>query len=386
MKIWGTEEEQERQMPFACFLHRVPFLSNRDMERLLAEFESCEKICLAEKKEIQRILGDKKTESLVSAREKENILFSYEEMRRKGIAFVCLQSSRYPERLRDIPDAPFGLYVLGQLPRQQERSVAVIGARNCSGYGAHMAAELGKELAQAGVQVISGMAKGIDGISQQAALSAGGKSFAVLGSGVDVCYPASNRALYNRLQEKGGILSEYPPGTAPRPERFPPRNRIISGLADTIIVVEAKEKSGTLITVDMALEQGREIYCLPGRTTDKRSEGCNRLIAQGAEILVSIGDFLEKSGIGGWEAVKAGERKAKMAEAGSVKGQFGEKGYALWNLLDYDPVSMEQLYIQLVAEKGMEQITRGEMMELLTGLVLLGKAENIRGCYYRKKG
>lgn len=382
MEVWNTEEEQERQLPFACFLHRIPFLNKQDRLRLLTAFESCEKICRAEKREIQKVLGEKKTEKFLSCKTEENIWIFYEEMKRKGIKFVCRQSPDFPERLRDIPDAPFGIYVLGQLPGQQERSVALIGARNCSGYGAHMAAELGKELARAGVQVISGMAKGIDGISQQSALNAGGKSFAVLGSGVDVCYPAANRTLYSRLKEAGGILSEYPPGTVPRPERFPPRNRIISGLADTVIVVEAREKSGTLITVDMALEQGREIYCLPGRTTDKLSEGCNRLIAQGAGIFVSVEDFLERSGMGKSGTAKEGEDEKEQ----SLKRQLGEKGYALWKLLDYDMVSLEQLYIQLTAEKGMGQISRGEMTELLTGLLILGKAENVSGCYYRKKG
>lgn len=382
MEVWNTEEEQERQLPFACFLHRIPFLNKQDRLRLLTTFESCEKICRAEKREIQKVLGEKKTEKFLSCKTEEKIWIFYEEMKRKGIKFVCRQSPDFPERLRDIPDAPFGIYVLGQLPGQQERSVALIGARNCSGYGAHMAAELGKELARAGVQVISGMAKGIDGISQQSALNAGGKSFAVLGSGVDVCYPASNRTLYSRLKEAGGILSEYPPGTVPRPERFPPRNRIISGLADTVIVVEAREKSGTLITVDMALEQGREIYCLPGRTTDKLSEGCNRLIAQGAGIFVSVEDFLERSGMGKSGTAKEGEEEKEQ----SLKRQLGEKGYALWKLLDYDMVSLEQLYIQLTAEKGMGQISRGEMTELLTGLLILGKAENVSGCYYRKKG
>lgn len=382
MEVWNTEEEQERQLPFACFLHRIPFLNKQDRLRLLTAFESCEKICRAEKREIQKVLGEKKAEKFLSCKTEENIWIFYEEMKRKGIKFVCRQSPDFPERLRDIPDAPFGIYVLGQLPGQQEKSVALIGARNCSGYGAHMAAELGKELARAGVQVISGMAKGIDGISQQSALNAGGKSFAVLGSGVDVCYPASNRTLYSRLKEAGGILSEYPPGTVPRPERFPPRNRIISGLADTVIVVEAREKSGTLITVDMALEQGREIYCLPGRTTDKLSEGCNRLIAQGAGIFVSVEDFLERSGMGKSGTAKEGEDEKEQ----SLKRQLGEKGYALWKLLDYDMVSLEQLYIQLTAEKGMGQISRGEMTELLTGLLILGKAENVSGCYYRKKG
>ncbi|MCR5281782.1 MAG: DNA-protecting protein DprA, partial [Lachnospiraceae bacterium] len=147
--------------------------------------------------------------------------------------------------------------------------------------------------AQMGIELISGMAVGIDGIAQRAALEAGGKVTAVLGSGVDVCYPKENRELYETLQQKGRIISEYIPGTEPVAGNFPLRNRIISGLADAVIVVEAKERSGTMITVDMALEQGREVYIIPGRLTDPLSAGCNRLISQGAEIIWNLGETLD---------------------------------------------------------------------------------------------
>ena len=141
--------------------------------------------------------------------------------------------------------------------------------------------------------MVSGMARGIDGIAQKAALEAGGASFAVLGCGVDICYPEENRELYDRLLQEGGILSEYPPGMPPEPKLFPPRNRIISGLSDLVLVIEARKKSGTLITVDMALEQGREVYALPGRVSDKLSDGCNRLIRQGAGVATCPEDILE---------------------------------------------------------------------------------------------
>lgn len=200
----------------------------------------------------------------------------------------------YPGRLREIPGAPAELYLLGRLPEEDRPAVAIIGARDCSEYGRYVASGLGAALARNGIQVISGMARGIDGIGQEAALDAGGSSFAVLGSGVDVCYPAGNRRLYEKLKSRGGILSEYPPGTPPLSHHFPPRNRIVSGLADVVVVVEAREKSGTLITVDMALEQGREVYVVPGRVTDPLSVGCNRLLKLGAGLLLDLGEFLEE--------------------------------------------------------------------------------------------
>ena len=156
-----------------------------------------------------------------------------------------------------------------------------------------MARAFGGELAKAGVAVISGMARGIDGLGQQAALEQGGRTYAVLGCGADVCYPASNRKLYQEIVEKGGgILSVFPPGTPPVKGQFPERNRIVAGLADLVLVVEARQKSGTLITVDMALEQGKNVYAVPGRLTDRLSDGCNLLIRQGAGIALAPGDIL----------------------------------------------------------------------------------------------
>ncbi len=387
MRIWETETEKERQLPFANFLHQIPGMKSKDLGILLEHFGDCERIYAAKTKDIENLLGEKKAAGLEEAKNRGNAGEEFEKLERKGITFVCLQSPEYPAKLKEVPDAPFGLYLLGELPDHNKKTVAIVGARNCSVYGAHMASLLGKELAMAGVQVVSGMAKGIDGIGQQAAINAGGKSFAVLGSGVDVCYPSSNRGLYGQLMEKGGILSEYPVGSPPRPDRFPPRNRIISGLSDVVVVVEAKQKSGTLITVDMALEQGREIYCVPGRVTDKLSEGCNKLIGQGAGIFLSVEDFFSKSGIlelqnGSGETGKTAPDVADVL----AKRQLGEREYVLWKLLDYEPVSIEQLYIQMVSKKGMGEITMQEMMGMLTNLVLLDRAENIGGCYYAKKG
>jgi predicted Rossmann fold nucleotide-binding protein DprA/Smf involved in DNA uptake len=154
------------------------------------------------------------------------------------------------------------------------------------------------------------MARGIDGIAQKAALDAGGKSFAVLGCGVDICYPEENRELYERLQQEGGVLSEYSPGVQPVAKLFPPRNRIISGLSDLVLVIEARKKSGTLITVDMALEQGREVYALPGRVSDALSDGCNRLIRQGAGPATCPQDILEYFFGAGNEEDRVAERDA----------------------------------------------------------------------------
>lgn len=207
---------------------------------------------------------------------------------------ILLTDREYPRRLLEIPQAPKQLYVRGKLPEEGVPSVAVIGARDCSYYGQEVAKRLGRLFGENGIQVISGMARGIDGIGQQAALQAGGSSFAVLGCGADICYPRQNQDLYDRRCKQGGVISEYEWGTPPRAGYFPPRNRIVSGLADAVIVVEARKKSGTLITVDMALEQGKEVYAVPGRLLDDLSSGCNYLIKNGAGILLDMEEFMEE--------------------------------------------------------------------------------------------
>ena len=188
----------------------------------------------------------------------------------------------YPKNLLQLPDAPSRLYVLGELPDPMRPAIAIVGARNCSSYGKNMAYEYARILTQTGIQVISGLARGVDAAAHAGALAAGGKTYGVMGCGVDFCYPTSSRKLYHVMQQQGGILSEFAPGTPPLSYHFPLRNRIISGLSEAILVVEAKEKSGSLITADAALEQGRTVFALPGRAGDLLSEGCNRLIYQGA--------------------------------------------------------------------------------------------------------
>lgn len=205
-------------------------------------------------------------------------------MDKDKIRVIHETDSDYPERLKAITGRPSSIYVCGALPDDNVPSAAIVGARMCSGYGRAAAYEFGKVLSANGVQIISGMAAGIDSCSQEGALDGGGKSYAVLGCGVDICYPKRSEVLYRRLQDAGGLISEQPPGTKPLPYYFPERNRIISGLADVVIVVEAKAKSGSLITVDFALSQGKSVYAVPGRVGDALSDGCNYLIAQGAGI------------------------------------------------------------------------------------------------------
>lgn len=218
----------------------------------------------------------------------------YAKLINKGIYFVTIEDTEYPSKLRNIYNPPFALYYKGALPREEWKSIAVIGARNCSDYGKEIANYISAELAKSGIQIISGLARGIDGYAHKGALSVGGYTYGVEGCGIDICYPKENISLYMEMQEKGGVLSEYGPGVIPRAGNFPMRNRLISGLSDGVLVIEAKEKSGSLITVDMGLEQGKNIYSIPGRINDLLSQGCNNLIKMGAKLVTGPEDILEE--------------------------------------------------------------------------------------------
>ncbi len=236
------------------------------------------------------------------------------------IKCIKCTDKNYPQRLKEIPDKPDELHVIGNLPDDNVVTVGIIGARNCSAYGRIIATQLGEMMALYNIQVVSGMARGIDGISQRAALQKGGEVFAVLGSGVDVCYPKENNDIYDMAVKRGGIISPYPEGTPPLAWNFPPRNRIISGLSDVLVVIEAGMKSGTMITVDMALEQGKEVYVVPGRITDRLSEGCNYLISQGANVIVSVNEFVnELQGRCGTNNIE-NENKKKQWENSGLEG------------------------------------------------------------------
>lgn len=291
--VKSDEMRAKQDKPYQYWLMNIKGAAKKKKVYLLQKLGTAQEVHGASEKELRALAGDKAAEKIMESKKIWNILEEYEKLCRQKIKFTCYGDPDYPVRLSEVSDAPFSLYYQGRLPSDRVPSVALIGARACSEYGVFAAKEFGSKLAEMGIQIISGLAMGIDGISQEAALLAGGESFGVLGCGVDICYPKSNRRLYERCRQQGGILSEYPPGTKPQSCLFPPRNRIISGLSDIVVVVEAREKSGTLITVDMALEQGREVYAVPGRITDSLSRGCNQLFHQGAGVAVSPGDIVQ---------------------------------------------------------------------------------------------
>lgn len=377
-------KQTEESKYYQFWLHNLPGVGDRTIARLLQFFGSEKAVYEADEKKLEQVIPKEEIRKEIRCFSAAwDLKEAYENLKAQGIGFLTDQDEEYPYRLRRLKFPPYGLYYLGNLPGEDQMAAAIIGARECSEYGRYMAEAFSGRLARAGVAVISGMARGIDGIAQQAAISGGGATFAVLGSGVDVCYPASNRALYKEiLQTGGGILSVFPPGAKPQKRYFPERNRIVAGLSDILLVVEARQKSGTWITVDMALEQGKNVYAVPGRLTDRLSDGCNLLIRQGAGIALSPDDLLQemcvlRNRLGDSGKGDFGSGTDKRLSGKKPEGERPEEGLLAY--LDYMPRRADEI-LELMIKNG-EQTGISEVLADLTRLCIEGKARQEGGYY-----
>ena len=366
------------EMIFKYWFSTIRKLSARKKYLLRELIGTGKKIYYIEETEITGIefLTEKEKEGLKKARKektKEQLKEEFCKMQEHGIEFIPFFSKEYPPGLAEIPDPPYALFVKGTCPGAPKRA-AIVGARGCSGYGEHYTREFAEALAAAGVDIISGMAKGIDGTGQRAALNAGGKSYAVLGSGVDVCYPRDHIGLYmDIIEHGGGILSEFPPGTPPLAMNFPMRNRIISGLSDVILIMEARERSGSLITADLALEQGKEVYALPGPVDSPLSTGCNRLIQQGAGVLLSAENLLNEWGI----------MPDNLCRKTEIKPDKNKKTLESEDELVYSCVGLYPKNVEhLVLETGLEI---RKLMRVLVSLELQGYIKEVSKNYYIRR-
>ena len=293
-----------------------------------------------------------------------------EEKPEERIRQISSKSAEYPQKLNNYPKMPEILFAKGNLPDAKKPTAAIVGARACSPYGRIQAFRYAKILSSAGVQIISGMAYGIDAEAHKGALEGGTPTYAVLAGGVDICYPSGNRPLYARiLRENGGILSEQPPGMRARNYFFPARNRIISGLADLVLIVEAREKSGSLITAQWALDQGKTVYAIPGPVNEELSIGCHKLIYDGAGIAYSPEILLRELGMNYENKVKS-DSKNDLGLASDLK--------LVYSCLDLRPKSTDFL----IQKTGLPPRQVGS---LLLELKLSGLIREIGRHYYIKE-
>jgi len=285
-----------------------------------------------------------------------------------GARLVTFTSTDYPKSLFEIPDPPPFLYVRGEL-RCHETAVAIVGSRRATAYGLQTTARLAESLAAHGVTVISGMARGVDTAAHKGALAANGRTIGVLGCGIDQVYPPENRKLFQEMAERGGLVSEFPLGTLPLAENFPRRNRIISGLSRGVLVVEAAEKSGSLITAQYALEQGRDVFAVPGNISFATSRGSNRLIKQGAKLVDCVEDILEE--LPGF---------AEMPESAGLQPavrsfSLTPKEAAIYEVLARSPLHIDDIIAQT-------ELTAAEVSSMLLHLELKGAITPLPGTHY----
>lgn len=365
--------EETREVSCAVWLETIQGLGRTRLYQLVELAGSAQKAYQMAPADIAFLFGQKISQKWKKHKEQCIPEQLYKEYIEKGIQYTFYRMRDFPHKLQNIPDPPFGIYYRGTLPGADRPSVAMIGARKYSDYGRCVAEQFASFLGKNQITVISGMALGVDGISQRAALKAGGISYGVLGCGVDVVYPEANRTLYEDLIRQGGVISEYSPGTAPKAGLFPQRNRIISALADVILVVEARPKSGTLITVDMALEQGKEVYVIPGRCTDQLSMGCNRLLRQGALAATCAEDIMQDMG---WQQIDCIKKTTdKQYE------NLSRTAADILAVLDVLPCTREDIITALADRRygySVSQICQG-----ITELELEGLAARVGGQYKR---
>ncbi len=366
----GKDGNELSNEPYWLFFAGIEGIAEATMRKLTGYFGGIRETYEASESELlaSGILNADSLEHVIIGRRDYDLSGEYDDLAGRGIGFVSMEHPDYPGRLKDIPDAPFALFYRGELPSSDSPAVAIVGSRGCTPYGREMCLRFAEEFGRLGIDVISGMAAGIDGYAHRGAMNGGGRTYAVLGCGVDICYPATNMDIFERLPSQGGIISEYYPGMPPIAGNFPKRNRIISGLADGILVVEARSRSGTGITVEMGLEQGRDIYAIPGRIGDKLSDGCNRLIRQGARLVTSPEDVIAELANRYGYLVEPEANRDKRKKDKRLRGLTYDQ-VRVFRMLDISPKTTAQIALGT-------GLDFSEIMSALTILELKGIAKN----------
>ena len=349
----------------------TPGLGGRGLAALLSEFGSATAIIEAASLPTRASgLSDRMRSTLgnTSLTSAEAYIAASE---RNGIVLVTPADADFPTRLRSIPDPPPVLFLRGRRELVSRPAVAIVGSRDHTEYGRQVARDMSHAAAAAGITVVSGMARGLDAVAHEAALDAGGATIGVLGNGIGVIYPAANRKLYQAVEQHGLLLTEHPPGERPSLGAFPKRNRLISGLADVLVVVEAAKGSGTMITVATALEQGREVMAVPGPVTSPTSAGTNQLLRDGADPLLHPDDLLAKF------ALTTGTRRSDVGPVDPPPCTLSATEARVFDALTADPRHIDDLTLAV-------GLPVGEVLGVLCGLELAGLVDQQTGTRFRR--
>jgi DNA processing protein len=271
-------------------------IGNKNIIKIMELFDDIREVWTLKENILRKILNNKDdlVDKILSNRNNNYLLELKNKINSLNIDIITILDENYPERLKYIYDRPIVLYIMGKYKEEDSLAIAIVGSRKATAYGKWACEKFAKELVNMGITIVSGLALGIDSVAHKSAIEAGGRTIGVLGNGIDVIYPKKNYALYNEVAQNGIVFTEFPIGTQPFNYNFPQRNRIISGLSLGVVVIEAKEKSGSLITAHLALDQGKEVFALPGNINSIYSGGTNRLIKDGARPLLDIDDIIEE--------------------------------------------------------------------------------------------
>lgn len=364
---------------YAIALSLVPGVGPVQYKRLINAFDSAKNVFGKPASQLAEVtgVGPKLAKRIREFKEFKGADQGISRCDKEGVAIISLEEKNYPVNLRNISDPPPFLYAKGELRESDSKAVAMVGTRRCSNYGRLSAEKISRGLAGLGITVVSGLARGIDAIAHRGALVAGGRTLAVLGCGIDVLYPRENRDLYDQIPQQGALISEFPFGTPPKGHNFPRRNRIISGLSLGVVIVEAPARSGALITAGLALDQGREVFAVPGSPGLRTSQGCNHLIKMGAKLTEEAEDVLEEimpqMGLIARQTYK--ENFSPHETRGG--GAMGPEEEKILQLLSGDPT-----HVDIIAERAELPLSR--VLALLTQLELGSRVKQLPGMMFVK--
>lgn len=347
---------------------QVPGIGSSRLRVLVDHFNSLEEAWSAPESTLRDVVPAHLAVAISKTREAIDVGDLYRRATQDGTRIASLADETYPALLREVPAPPPVVYYRGQIAATDTTAVAIVGTRRMTRYGQDMARSIAWDLAKAGVTIVSGLALGIDGIAHRAALEAGGRTIAVLGSGIDVIYPSRHRDLARKIEAQGAVLTEHPPGTQPDRFNFPPRNRIISGLSRGVVVIEAPERSGALITVDFAAEQGRDAFAVPGPVMAPSSAGCLRILREGATLVRSADDILEDLHL----------RPVDYVHETASSPALSDDERRLLSVLTSQPQHMDDIAAKV--GKSVSEVS-GELMML----ELQGSVRNIGSGYYARR-
>ena len=359
----------EREKVFKIWLSAVKGIGYKNFVQLMEFFKTAEEVYKAKEIDIFRAVGSKKLAQKIIEAQKLNPFDYIERLQNLKISVYTLEEEEYPEELKNIYDPPPVLYLKGNINLKDNLCIAMVGSRNATFYGKQVAQKLAHELSERGITVVSGMARGIDSFSHIGALKERGKTIAVLGNGINIVYPRENKKLMEQISEEGLLVSEFPLDTSPLPQNFPLRNRIISGLSLGVVVIEAGIKSGSLLTAQFALEQGKEVFAVPGNITSAYSRGTNELIKQGAKIVIGVEDILEEFNL-------REDVQQKIEE--NLMSSLTEEEKEVYDFICEAPRDIEEI-------AGHVKIKISKVNVILSSLMLKGMIEKLPGNKYEKK-